>query len=130
MALQKTEKLVSERDLWHGLTTHADVPDHRTSDLYRPLHGLDSIRAAFTRLKPGATDLVPLTAAGVEMQEVRRNVQTPGARGTPYKDEPFASLRISSEAWTVLLTSPRNCASSTARFSRPRSGPGRIPISA
>src|SRR6267143_3941307 len=43
---------------------HADVPvAHGTSAACRPLHGLNSICAVSTRLKPSAMDLVPPTAA-------------------------------------------------------------------
>src|SRR6266550_30713 len=45
-------------------STHADVPVAQgASAACRPLHGLNSICAVSTRLKPGAIDLVPPTAA-------------------------------------------------------------------
>src|SRR6267142_4439080 len=81
--------------VWHGLSTHADVPvAHGPSAACRPLHELNSICAVSTRLKPGAIDLVPPTAAESLQAPVRAqprmelntplprafqgNVQTPG----------------------------------------------------
>src|SRR5256885_805545 len=48
----------------YALQKTEDVPvAHGTSAACRPLHGLNSIFAVSTRLKPGAMDLVPPTAA-------------------------------------------------------------------
>src|SRR5712691_13142883 len=64
MRLMNRARVAGDRLTSTSTSTHADVlVVHGTLAAYRPLHGLNSICAVSTRLKPGAIDLVPPTAA-------------------------------------------------------------------
>src|SRR6267142_4424025 len=68
MRLMNRARVAGDRLTSTSTSTHADVlVVHGTSAACRPLHGLNSICAVSTRLKPrlkpGAIDLVPPTAA-------------------------------------------------------------------
>src|SRR5882672_8826343 len=64
MRLMNRARVAGDRLTSRSTSTHADVlVVHGTSAACRPLHGLNSICAVSTRLKPGAIDLVPPTAA-------------------------------------------------------------------